>query len=62
EMVYHFFKSFSDHARCNLNIKISGENAHHMIEATFKGVARAIRGAIAKIPGDDALPTTKGLL
>ncbi|MEZ4852344.1 MAG: bifunctional histidinol-phosphatase/imidazoleglycerol-phosphate dehydratase HisB [Bacteroidia bacterium] len=62
EMVYHFFKSFSDHARCNLNIKISGENAHHMIEATFKGVARAIRGAIAKIPGDNALPTTKGLL
>ena len=62
EMVYHFFKSFSDTAKCNLNVKISGENAHHMIEATFKGVARAIRAAITRIPGDDELPTTKGLL
>ncbi|MDX2246271.1 MAG: bifunctional histidinol-phosphatase/imidazoleglycerol-phosphate dehydratase HisB [Bacteroidia bacterium] len=62
EMVYHFFKSFSDAARCNLNVEITGNNAHHMIEATFKGVARAIRNAIQRIPGEDGLPTTKGLL
>lgn len=62
EMVFHFFKSFSDAARCNLNISVSGDNAHHMIEATFKGVARAIRHAIQRIPGEDGLPSTKGVL
>lgn len=62
EMVYHFFKSFSDASECNLNIKVEGENAHHMIEATFKAVARAMRNAISRIPGDNDLPTTKGKL
>ncbi|MEZ4774867.1 MAG: bifunctional histidinol-phosphatase/imidazoleglycerol-phosphate dehydratase HisB [Bacteroidia bacterium] len=62
EMVFHFFKSFSDGARCNLNISVSGDNAHHMIEATFKGVARAIRNAVKRIPGEDSLPSTKGVL
>ena len=62
EMVEHFFRSFADAARANLNIRVSGKNAHHMIEATFKGVARAIRLAIAKVPGDDSIPSTKGVL
>ncbi|TAE46339.1 MAG: bifunctional histidinol-phosphatase/imidazoleglycerol-phosphate dehydratase HisB, partial [Bacteroidetes bacterium] len=46
EMTEHFFKSFSDAARCNLHVRISGRNAHHMIEAAFKSLARAIRLAI----------------
>ncbi|MEL7339570.1 MAG: bifunctional histidinol-phosphatase/imidazoleglycerol-phosphate dehydratase, partial [Bacteroidota bacterium] len=62
EMVEHFFQSFCDQARCNLSIKISGRNAHHMVEACFKGVARAIRNAKARIEGDDSLPSTKGVL
>ncbi|MEZ4827042.1 MAG: bifunctional histidinol-phosphatase/imidazoleglycerol-phosphate dehydratase HisB [Bacteroidia bacterium] len=62
EMVFHFFKSFCDAARCNLNIAITGDNAHHMIEAVFKGVARAIRNAVRRIPGENDLPSTKGLL
>ncbi|MEL6649167.1 MAG: bifunctional histidinol-phosphatase/imidazoleglycerol-phosphate dehydratase HisB [Bacteroidota bacterium] len=62
EMVEHFFQSFCDQARCNLSIKISGRNAHHMVEACFKGVARAIRNAKAQIEGDDSLPSTKGVL
>ena len=61
EMVFHFFKSFADTAKCNLNIQVQGENAHHMIEATFKGVAKSIKAAIAKT-GDDSIPTTKGVL
>ncbi len=62
EMVEHFFKSFSDAAQCNLNIQVEGDNAHHMIEAMFKGVAKAIRMAIAYKPGDTSLPSTKGVL
>ena len=61
EMVFHFFKSLADTAKCNLNIQVEGENAHHMIEATFKGVAKSIKAAIAKT-GDNSLPTTKGVL
>lgn len=62
EMLEHFFKSFCDTSGCNLNLKIEGRNAHHMIEAAFKGFARAIRAAVARIPGDDSLPSTKGVL
>ncbi|MDX1907144.1 MAG: bifunctional histidinol-phosphatase/imidazoleglycerol-phosphate dehydratase HisB [Bacteroidia bacterium] len=62
EMLMHFFKSFSDAARCNLRVRTTGHNTHHLIEATFKGVARAIRLAVSRIPGDQQLPTTKGLL
>ncbi|MEL7533640.1 MAG: bifunctional histidinol-phosphatase/imidazoleglycerol-phosphate dehydratase HisB [Bacteroidota bacterium] len=62
EMVEHFFQSFCDTARCNLHVRVSGRNAHHMVEATFKGVARAIRNAKSKIAGDDSLPSTKGVL
>ena len=62
EMFFHFFKSFSDAAKCNLNIQCKGENEHHKIEAIFKAFAKAIRMAIRKDPFQDALPSTKGVL
>ena len=62
EMVYHFFKSFSDHAACNLNIKAEGDNEHHKIEAIFKAFARAIRMGIHRDLNSDQLPSTKGVL
>ncbi len=62
EMFFHFFKSFSDAARCNLNIKAEGNNEHHKIEAIFKSLARAIRMAIRRDPYNQQLPTTKGIL
>jgi imidazoleglycerol-phosphate dehydratase/histidinol-phosphatase len=62
EMFFHFFKSFSDAARCNLNIKAEGTNEHHKIEAIFKSFARAIKMAVRKDPYNDQLPTTKGML
>ena len=46
EMFYHFFKSFSDAAKCNLNIKAEGTNEHHKIEAIFKAFAKAIKMAV----------------
>lgn len=61
EMFLHFFKSFSDTARCNLNVKAEGANEHHKIEAIFKAWARAIKMAIRK-DGSDLLPSTKGML
>ncbi len=60
EMFYHFWKSFSDAAKCNLNIKADGNNEHHKIEAIFKAVAKSIKMAV-KRDGND-LPTTKGKL
>ncbi len=62
EMFYHFFKSFSDAAKCNLNVFCQGDNEHHKIEAIFKAFAKAIRMAVKKDPMHDALPTTKGML
>lgn len=62
EMFFHFFKSFSDAAKCNLNIQCIGENEHHKIEAIFKAFAKAIRMAIKKDPFQDSLPSTKGVL
>lgn len=62
EMFLHFFKSFSDTARCNLNIKAEGSNEHHKIEAIFKALARAIKMAIRRDIFDSNLPTTKGVL
>ncbi|MEM6801905.1 MAG: bifunctional histidinol-phosphatase/imidazoleglycerol-phosphate dehydratase HisB [Bacteroidota bacterium] len=62
EMLEHFFKSFSDAAKCNLNVRITGQNAHHMIEATFKAIAKSIKQAIRIEVGNTSLPTTKGLL
>lgn len=62
EMFFHFFKSFSDSAKCNLHIKVKGENEHHMIESIFKGLARAIKMAIRRDPDCMEIPTTKGSL
>ncbi len=62
EMFLHFFKSFSDAAACNLNIKAEGQNEHHKIEGIFKAFARAIKAAIHKDPFDKRLPSTKGVL
>ncbi len=62
EMFYHFFKSFSDHASCNLNIKAEGDNEHHKIEAIFKAFARAVRHGISIDQQSDILPSTKGVL
>ena len=62
EMFFHFFKSFSDAAKCNLNVECRGENEHHKIEAIFKAFAKAIKMGIKKDPLKDYLPSTKGVL
>ncbi len=62
EMFFHFFKSFSDAARCNLNIECHGENEHHKIEAIFKAFAKAIRMAVKRDPMSNYVPSTKGVL
>ena len=62
EMFFHFFKSFSDAALCNLNIKAEGTNEHHKIEGIFKAFAKSIRMAIRKDPMKNSLPSTKGTL
>jgi imidazoleglycerol-phosphate dehydratase/histidinol-phosphatase len=62
EMFFHFFKSFSDTAKCNLNIKAEGTNEHHKIEAIFKAFAKAIRMAVRQDPFNTTLPSTKGVL
>ena len=61
EMFMHFFKSFSDGAKCNLNIKAEGSNEHHKIESIFKALARAIKVAV-KQTDDYTIPSTKGTL
>lgn len=62
EMFFHFFKSLSDHAQCNLYIQAKGENEHHKIEAIFKAFSRAVRMAVKRDVESDNLPSTKGLL
>ena len=62
EMFRHFFKSFSDEARCNLRIEARGENNHHIAESVFKAFARTIRQAAARNPFSFELPSSKGLL
>jgi len=62
EMFFHFFKSFSDAAKCNLNIECKGENEHHKIEAIFKAFAKAIKMAVKRDPLKNYLPSTKGIL
>jgi len=62
EMFFHFFKSFSDGAKANLNIKAEGTNEHHKIEAIFKAFAKAIKVAVKRDPDKMILPTTKGML
>lgn len=60
EMFHHFFKSFTDTSKSNLNIKAEGTNEHHKIEAIFKAFAKAIKSAVKK--EGNALPSTKGVL
>jgi len=63
EMFYHFFKSFTDTAKCNLNVKAEGKNEHHLIEAVFKGFAKSIKMAVLRNENElDSIPSTKGLL
>ncbi|MEM9846413.1 MAG: bifunctional histidinol-phosphatase/imidazoleglycerol-phosphate dehydratase HisB [Bacteroidota bacterium] len=62
EMFFHFFKSFSDAARCNLNIKAEGVNEHHKIEGIFKAWAKAIKMAKRRDVDHMQLPSTKGML
>jgi imidazoleglycerol-phosphate dehydratase/histidinol-phosphatase len=62
EMFMHFFKSFCDGAKCNLNIKAEGDNEHHKIEAIFKALARAIKMAVRRDADRMTLPSTKGTL
>ena len=62
EMFYHFFKSFTDGAKANLNIKAEGKNEHHKIEAIFKAFAKAIKVAVKRDAEKMILPSTKGLL
>lgn len=61
ELFFHFFKSFSENAKCNLNIKAEGQNEHHKIEAIFKAFAKAIKIAVKQTENFN-LPTTKGTL
>ena len=62
ELFFHFFKSFSDAAKCNLHIECQGDNEHHKIEAIFKCFAKAIRMAVKRDPMSNYLPSTKGVL
>ncbi len=62
EMFFHFFKSFTDAAKVNLNVKAEGTNEHHKIEAIFKSFAKSIKMAVRKDPYNDQLPSTKGML
>lgn len=62
EMFFHFFKSFSDAAKANLNIKAEGENEHHKIESIFKAFAKAIKMAVKRDINNNSLPSTKGIL
>ncbi len=62
EMFFHFFKSFADGAKANLNIKAEGFNEHHKIEAIFKAFAKAIKAAVKRDSEKMILPSTKGML
>jgi imidazoleglycerol-phosphate dehydratase / histidinol-phosphatase len=62
EMFYHFFKSFADASKSNLNIKAEGDNEHHKIESIFKAWANAIKAAVRRDADNTQLPSTKGIL
>ena len=62
ELFFHFFKSFSDASKSNLNIKVEGQNEHHKIEAIFKAFAKSIKIAIKRDETNMSLPSTKGIL
>lgn len=62
EMFFHFFKSFTDSAKCNVNIKVEGENEHHKIESVFKAFAKVMKMAVNQSDKNFSLPSTKGSL
>jgi imidazoleglycerol-phosphate dehydratase/histidinol-phosphatase len=62
EMFFHLFKSFTDGAKCNLNIKAEGTNEHHKIEGIFKAFAKAMKMAVKRDANNMSLPSTKGML
>jgi imidazoleglycerol-phosphate dehydratase / histidinol-phosphatase len=62
ELFYHFFKSFSDTLKCNLNIKVEGDNEHHKIESIFKALAKCLKQAVKRDFDNMILPSTKGTL
>lgn len=62
EMFFHFFKSFADSSKCNLNIKAEGDNEHHKIESVFKAFAKAVKMAVNQSDINYSLPSTKGSL
>ncbi|MFD2562064.1 bifunctional histidinol-phosphatase/imidazoleglycerol-phosphate dehydratase HisB [Aquimarina rubra] len=62
EMFFHLFKSFTDGAKCNLNIKAEGDNEHHKIEGIFKAFAKAMKMAVKRDANKMFLPSTKGML
>jgi len=61
-MIYHFFKSLSDAARMNLNIRAEGTNEHHKIEGIFKALAKSVKMAVKRDIYKYELPSTKGVL
>ncbi len=62
EMFEHFFKSFSDSAKCNLHIEVDGKNEHHKAEAIFKAFAKTLQQAVKRNPWQSEIPSTKGAL
>jgi imidazoleglycerol-phosphate dehydratase/histidinol-phosphatase len=62
EMFEHFFKSFSDSAKCNLHIEVEGKNEHHKAEAIFKAFAKVLQQAVKRNPWQSEIPSTKGSL
>lgn len=62
ELFFHFFKSFTDTAKCNLNIQCQGENEHHKIESIFKAFAKVLRAAVNQNQTNFSIPSTKGIL
>lgn len=62
EMIYHFFKSLSDNAKCNLNIKATGDNEHHKLEGIFKALAKCLKQAISYDFTLQTIPSSKGML
>ncbi len=62
EMIYHFFKSFADNAKCNLNIKATGQNEHHKLEGIFKALAKCLKQAISYDFTLQTIPSSKGVL
>ncbi|MCQ2251615.1 MAG: bifunctional histidinol-phosphatase/imidazoleglycerol-phosphate dehydratase HisB [Bacteroidales bacterium] len=62
EMIFHFFKSFADNAKCNLNIKAEGDNEHHKLEGIFKALAKCLKHAISYDFTLQTIPSSKGML